>query len=68
MYYRRASETANILQKMVRDCRHTTRDSQGLQIWYKRRSETADMIQEGGSETADMIQKMVREDGQRLQT
>ncbi|CAI9560136.1 unnamed protein product [Staurois parvus] len=48
---------------MVRDYRHATRDGQRLQTYYKRWSETADIVQE-----------MVRDcrhstgDGQRLQT
>ncbi|CAI9598452.1 unnamed protein product [Staurois parvus] len=31
---------------MVRDCRHTTGDGQRLQTYYKRWSETADIVQE----------------------
>ncbi|CAI9544233.1 unnamed protein product [Staurois parvus] len=52
-----------MIQEMVRDCRHDTRDGQRLQTCYKRWSETADIISE-----------MVRDcrhdttDGQRLQT
>ncbi|CAI9581901.1 unnamed protein product, partial [Staurois parvus] len=48
---------------MVRDCRHSTGDGQRLQTIYRRRSETADNLQE-----------MVRDcrhgtgDDQRLQT
>ncbi|CAI9605638.1 unnamed protein product, partial [Staurois parvus] len=51
-----------MIQEMVRDCRHNTGDGQRLQTWYRRWSETADMIPE-----------MVRDcrhdtrDGQRLQ-
>ncbi|CAI9571858.1 unnamed protein product, partial [Staurois parvus] len=47
----------------VRDCRHTTREGQRLQTYYKR-----------GSETADIQQVTVRDcryttgDGQGLQT
>ncbi|CAI9588592.1 unnamed protein product [Staurois parvus] len=61
--YRRWSETADILQEMVRDCRPGTGDGHRLQKWYRRWSETAEMVQE-----------MVRDcrpdtgDGQRLQT
>ncbi|CAI9553255.1 unnamed protein product [Staurois parvus] len=48
---------------MVRDCRHSTGDGQRLQTYYRRWSETADILQE-----------MVRDcgqdtrEGQRLQT
>ncbi|CAI9548957.1 unnamed protein product [Staurois parvus] len=48
---------------MVGDCRHTTGDRQRLQTYYRRWSETADILEE-----------MVRDsrhttgDGQRLQT
>ncbi|CAI9544723.1 unnamed protein product [Staurois parvus] len=58
---------------MVRDCRHTTGDSQRLQTYYRRWSETADIVQEM-TETADILQEMVRDcrhstgDDQRLQT
>ncbi|CAI9551009.1 unnamed protein product, partial [Staurois parvus] len=38
-YYRRWSETAEILQEMVTDCRHTTGDGQRLQTHYRRLSE-----------------------------
>ncbi|CAI9591511.1 unnamed protein product [Staurois parvus] len=35
-YYRRGSETADILQETVRDCRHSTGDVQKLQTYYRR--------------------------------
>ncbi|CAI9559817.1 unnamed protein product [Staurois parvus] len=41
-YYRRWSETVNIVFKTVRDCRHSTGDGQRLQTYYRRRSKTAD--------------------------
>ncbi|CAI9573911.1 unnamed protein product, partial [Staurois parvus] len=31
---------------MLRDCRHTADDGQRLQIYYRRGSETADIVQE----------------------
>ncbi|CAI9563894.1 unnamed protein product, partial [Staurois parvus] len=31
---------------MTGDCGHSTGDDQRLQTWYRRRSETADMVQE----------------------
>ncbi|CAI9588193.1 unnamed protein product [Staurois parvus] len=43
-HYRRWSETADILQEMVRDCRHTIGDGQRLQTYYRRWSETADIL------------------------
>ncbi|CAI9581449.1 unnamed protein product, partial [Staurois parvus] len=59
-YYRRWSETAEILQEMVRDCRNTTGDGQRLQTYYRRWPGTADILQEM-SETADLLQEMVRD-------
>ncbi|CAI9535169.1 unnamed protein product, partial [Staurois parvus] len=68
---------------MVRDCRHTTGDSQRLQTWYRRWSETADIVQETVRdcrhnrrwlEAVDILQETVRDcrhntgDGKRLQT
>ncbi|CAI9591854.1 unnamed protein product [Staurois parvus] len=60
-----------MIQEMVRDCGHGTGDGQRLRTWYRRWSETADMVQEmvrglrtwyrRWSETADMIQEMVRD-------
>ncbi|CAI9615301.1 unnamed protein product, partial [Staurois parvus] len=44
--YRRWSETADILQEMVRGCKHSTGDGQRHQICYRRWSETADILQE----------------------
>ncbi|CAI9534093.1 unnamed protein product, partial [Staurois parvus] len=44
--YRRLSETADIIQEKVRDCRHETGNVHRLQTYYRRWSETADMIQE----------------------
>ncbi|CAI9552853.1 unnamed protein product [Staurois parvus] len=35
-YYRGGSETVEILQKMTRDCSHTTREDQRLQKYYRR--------------------------------
>ncbi|CAI9595508.1 unnamed protein product [Staurois parvus] len=35
-WYRRWSETADIVQEMVRDCGHSTGDGQRLQTWYRR--------------------------------
>ncbi|CAI9587023.1 unnamed protein product [Staurois parvus] len=68
---------------MVRDCRYTTGDGQRLQVYYRRWSETAGVLQEmvrdcryttgEWSETAGILQEMVRDcryttgDGQRLQ-
>ncbi|CAI9576971.1 unnamed protein product [Staurois parvus] len=52
-----------MMQEMVRDCRHNTGAGQRLHTYYKR-----------WSETADILQVMVRDcrhdtgDGQRLQT
>ncbi|CAI9581486.1 unnamed protein product, partial [Staurois parvus] len=43
-YYRRWSETADILREMVRDCRHAIGDGQRLQTYYRRWSETADIL------------------------
>ncbi|CAI9536636.1 unnamed protein product, partial [Staurois parvus] len=34
-YYRRLSETADILQVMVRDCGHTAGDCQRLWTYYR---------------------------------
>ncbi|CAI9534558.1 unnamed protein product [Staurois parvus] len=48
---------------MVRDCRHDTRDGQRLQTWYRRRSETAEMVQETVRDC-----RHGKGDGQRLQT
>ncbi|CAI9533470.1 unnamed protein product, partial [Staurois parvus] len=45
-YYRRWSETTDILQEMVRDYRHATGDGQRLHTCYRRWSETAYIIQE----------------------
>ncbi|CAI9544342.1 unnamed protein product, partial [Staurois parvus] len=44
-YFRRWSETADILQEMVRDCRNTSVDGKRLQSYYQRRSETSDILQ-----------------------
>ncbi|CAI9610406.1 unnamed protein product [Staurois parvus] len=61
-----------MVQEMVRDCTHTRGDGQSLQAWYRRWSETADMIQEmvrdadmiqRWSKTSDIIQEMVRDCG-----
>ncbi|CAI9604579.1 unnamed protein product [Staurois parvus] len=52
-----------MIQEMVRDCRHDTRDGQRLQTLYKRWSETADMIQEMARDCRHDTR-----DGQRLQT
>ncbi|CAI9558917.1 unnamed protein product [Staurois parvus] len=35
-----------MIQEMVRDCRHSTGDGQRLQTYYRRWSETADIVQE----------------------
>ncbi|CAI9573869.1 unnamed protein product, partial [Staurois parvus] len=40
-----------MVQGTVRDCRHGTGDGQRLQTWYRRRSETADIL----PGTADII-------------
>ncbi|CAI9575905.1 unnamed protein product, partial [Staurois parvus] len=48
-----------MIQEMVRDCRHDTGDGERLQTWYRRWSETADMIQE--------MVKICTRHGQRLQ-
>ncbi|CAI9566201.1 unnamed protein product [Staurois parvus] len=49
---------------MVRDCRHTTGDDgQRLQTQYRRRSETADIVQETVRDC-----RQGTGDGQRLQT
>ncbi|CAI9595715.1 unnamed protein product [Staurois parvus] len=73
-YYRRWSETADILQEMTRDCRHTTGDDQRLQTVQEM---TRDCRHSTGddqrlqtqyrrwSESADILQEM---DGQRVQT
>ena len=52
-----------MIQEMVRDHRHGTGDGQKLQTWYRRRSETADLVQE-------MIRDCRHDigDGQKLQT
>ncbi|CAI9573840.1 unnamed protein product, partial [Staurois parvus] len=42
-YYRRWSDTADILQEMVLDCRHTTGDGHRLQTYYRRWLETVDI-------------------------
>ncbi|CAI9598449.1 unnamed protein product [Staurois parvus] len=48
---------------MVRDCRHSTGDGQRLQTYYRRRSETADIVQEMARDC-----RHTTGDGQRLQT
>ncbi|CAI9552387.1 unnamed protein product [Staurois parvus] len=48
---------------MVRDCRHSTGDGQRLQIYYRRRSETADVLQETVRDC-----RRTTGDGKRLQT
>ncbi|CAI9579486.1 unnamed protein product [Staurois parvus] len=44
--YRRWPETADIVQEMTRDCRHSTGDDQRLRTQYRRWPETADIVQE----------------------
>ncbi|CAI9564600.1 unnamed protein product [Staurois parvus] len=58
---------------MVRDCRHTTGDGQRLQTYYRRWSETADLLQEMVRDcrhtTGDGQDcRHTTGDGQRLQT
>ncbi|CAI9608400.1 unnamed protein product, partial [Staurois parvus] len=64
------SETADIVQERVRDCRHSTGDGQRLQTYYRRRSETGHTTGDGQrlqtyyrrrSETADKVQETVRD-------
>ena len=38
-------DCVDMIQDMIRDCRHTTEDGQRLQTYYRRWSETADMIE-----------------------
>ncbi|CAI9572861.1 unnamed protein product, partial [Staurois parvus] len=44
---------------MTRDCRHSAGDDQRLRTQYRRRSETADTVQETVRETADTVQETV---------
>ncbi|CAI9548730.1 unnamed protein product [Staurois parvus] len=56
---------------MTRDCRHSTGDDQRLRTYYRRRPETADIVQEMtrdcGHSTGD-DQRLRPGDDQRLRT
>ncbi|CAI9565147.1 unnamed protein product [Staurois parvus] len=49
--------------EMVRDCRHTTGDGQRLQTYYRRWSETADILQEMVRDCRHTTGEGPREDG-----
>ncbi|CAI9542502.1 unnamed protein product, partial [Staurois parvus] len=60
-YYRRWSETADILQEMVRDCRHTTGDGpRDCRHTYGDGPETADILQVMVRDSRHTTREMVR--------